>query len=155
MKPLNVLDELAFNFFTEFARCEYCLKAVGLRKNTRDAQPNWRAFAVEVVDLFENPQRDELKTAINYFITHPPKKQIVLDDHLDWDQQLPSHKSKADLVLQLICRVRNNLFHGGKFNDHWFEPQRSEELIRFGLIVLKACIENHPSVQEAYAQRAN
>jgi len=150
----TVLNNLAFNFFTEFARCEYCLKAVGLRKKTRDAQPDWRAFAAEVIDVFENPQSSELKTAIDYFITHPPKKQIVVDGLLDWSGQLPSHKSKADLVLQLICRVRNNLFHGGKFNSHWFEPQRSEDLIKFGLIMLKACVENHPRVQEAYALRA-
>lgn len=153
--PTKELDELAFDFFTEFARCEYCLKAVGLRKKTRDAQPDWRAFAVEVFDVFENPQSTELKTAIDYFLTYPPKKQVIVDGLLDWSNQFPSSKSKADLVLQLVCRVRNNLFHGGKFNGHWFEPQRSEELIKFGLIMLKACIQNHPRVQEAYDQRTN
>lgn len=155
MSP-SVLDELAFNFFTEFARCEYCLKAVGLRKNARNAEPDWRAFAaeVEVMDVIEEPQSSEIKTAIEYFLTNPPKKQIIVDGRLDWDEQLPSHRSKADLVLQLVCRVRNNLFHGGKFNGHWFAPQRSEDLIKFGLLLLKACIDNHSRVKEAYAQRA-
>jgi len=148
------LDTLAFEFFREFARCEYCLKAVGLREKTRAAKANWGAFAAEVQNIIESPTSAELEAAVAYFVDHPPKKQVIRDGLLDWDEKLPDHKSKAELVLRLVCRVRNNLFHGGKFNGRWFEPQRSEELMQHGLVVLRACVESHPRVQEAYAQRA-
>jgi hypothetical protein len=148
------LDSLAFEFFREFARCEYCLKAAGLRENTRDAKANWSAFAAEVEEIFDTPASHELRRAIEYLVNHPPKKQIIHGGLLEWDERLPDYKSKAELVLRLVCRIRNNLFHGGKFNGHWFMPQRSEELMVHGLIVLKACVQNHQQVREAYAQRA-
>ena len=65
-----------------------------------------------------------------------------------------NHKHQAELVLRLVCRVRNNLFHGGKFNGHWFEPQRSDELLSHALVILAACVSNHEKVHDAYAQKA-
>jgi hypothetical protein len=127
---------------------------VGLRENTRDVKADWGAFAAEVRNILDAPNAADLDTAVKYFVEHPPKKQVVQDGMLAWDDRLPDHKSKAELVLRLVCRVRNNLFHGGKFNGHWFEPQRSEDLLTHGLVVLKACVENHKLVNEAYAQKA-
>ncbi len=151
------LDGLAYEFFREFARCEYCLKAVGLREpNRRDATADWVAFANEVRVALEKPATEQLNTAIRYYVENPPKKQIVRKDGvLDWDPALPDSGHPAELVLRLICRVRNNLFHGGKFNGNWFEPQRSEELLKHALVILRACVTSHPRVQEAYAQKAS
>ncbi len=149
------LETLAFEFFRQFARCEYCLKAVGLRENSRDAKADWRAFAAEICDLLNAPQSQLLKGAISYYLEHPPKKQVVINGILDWEAKLPDHKSQAELLLLLVCRVRNNLFHGGKFNGHYFEPQRSERLITHGLVILQECIEGHKKVFEAYSQRTD
>ena len=33
--------------------------------------------------------------------------------------------------------MRNNLYHGAKFNGTWFDPQRSERLLGHGLVVLE------------------
>ena len=149
------IDELAFEFFREFSRCEYCLKVVGLRKSNRSGpKADWSAFATEVRDVFETPGSTELKAAVQYYVEHPPKKQIERDGLLDWADVPPDHQHQAELVLLLVCRVLNNLFHGGKFNDHWFEPQRSEELLRHALVILEACISNHKMVHEAYEQKA-
>jgi hypothetical protein len=147
------LDSLAFEFFREFARWEYCLKAVGLRESTRSAKAKWTALDAEVEKIFDTPPSEELKMATEYFVNHPPKKQIIDKGLLEWDETLPDHKSKAELVLLLVCRVRNNLFHGGKFNGHWFQPQRSKDLLVHALVVLRACVQNHPKVREAYDQR--
>ena len=103
--------------------------------------------------MFATPPAD-LATAIRYYLEMPPKKQIIRNDLLDWDDLQPDHKNQAELILRLVCRVRNNLFHGGKFNGHWFEPQRSEELLRHGLLILRSAVAAHPNVSEAYAQRA-
>lgn len=155
MNAASPLDSLAFEFFREFARCEYCLKAVGLRDpHRRDPTADWGALAAEVQHLFEDPPSEELASAIRYYVEKSPKKQILKDNLLDWDEVQPDHKSQAELVLRLVCRVRNNLFHGGKFNGHWFEPQRSEDLLAHGLTILRAIVTAHPKISEAYAQKA-
>jgi len=149
------LECLAFEFFREFARYEYCLKMVGLREDSRAAKASWRKYAAEVAQVIDAPQASDLEKAIMYFTDNPPKKQIVRDEVLDWDDALPNHQSKAELILLLVCRVRNNLFHGGKFNNYWFEPQRSEDLMRHALVILKACADSHENVSNAYADRAH
>lgn len=146
-----MLDALAYEFFQEFARYEYCLKVTGLRKDSRTAQACWVKYASEVSEVINAPKTEDLSEAISYFEKYPPKRQVVKDDVLDWDDTLPKHKNKAELILRLVCRVRNNLFHGGKFNGNWFEPERSEQLIRHALVILRACAENHEKVRRAYA----
>lgn len=148
------IDDLAYEFFREFARCEYCLKAVGFRETSRDAKASWGAFANEVRATLEGAKSDALKAAIAYYLAHPPKKQVIQHGLLQWEHKLPGHANNAELILRLVCRVRNNLFHGGKFNGHWFEPQRSEDLLSHGLTILRECVEAHPKVREAYSQRA-
>jgi hypothetical protein len=151
----NALDQLAFQFFREFSRCEYCLKAIGLLEpNRRDPTADWGAFAKEVSKVIDEPESEKTKAAIAYFLEHPPKKQILENGFLNWSNTLPDHKSKAELVLRLICRTRNNLFHGGKFNGHWFAPQRSEELLVNALVILEECISNHQKVKNAYTHKA-
>ena len=155
MSAQTELDQLAFSFFREFARCEYCLKAVGLREpKRRDPTADWGAFASQVQAVFAKPPSQQVAKAIRYYTEHPPKKQVVRGTLLDWDDIQPDHKNQAELVLRLVCRVRNNLFHGGKFNGHWFEPQRSEELILHALCILEAVVAAHPQVHEAYVQKA-
>lgn len=148
------LDELCFSFFREFARCEYCLKATGFRKPGRDAMADWGAFSVEVRHLLDAPSSEPLTSAVAYYLAHPPRKQVIEGGVLAWDPVLPDHASQAELVLRLIGRVRNNLFHGGKFNDRFFDPQRSEDLLNHGLEILEACIKGHPKIYEAYLGRA-
>lgn len=150
------LDLLAFSFFREFARCEYCLKAVGLLEGfPNKPQADWGTFAAQVIVVFDVPPNAETEGAIQYYLAHPPKKQVLLDGVLSWSTTLPNHQNQAELVLRLVCRVRNNLFHGGKFNGHWFEPQRSEELLHRGLVILRAAVSGHSKVREAYANRAD
>lgn len=156
MSAASELDLVAFSFFREFARCEYCLKAVGLLLGAPNKpQADWETFAAEVIAVFDDPPNVEINDAIQYYLTHPPKKQVFLDGVLSWSNTLPSHRSQAELVLLLVRRVRNNLFHGGKFNGHWFEPQRSEELLRGGLEILRAVVSSHARVRDAYENRAD
>lgn len=86
------LDDLAFEFFREFSRCEYCLKVVGLREPNRgDPTADWGAFASEVRVLLETPNSRDLKEAVQYYLEHPPKKQIErADGFLDWKDVPPN-----------------------------------------------------------------
>lgn len=144
------LDELARKLFHVFSRAEYALKASGFNNGDGPAEANWRNFALSVDALIANPTSPELKEAIDFFFNAPPKKQVIIGGVIQWEVSEPQTNSQADKLLVYVRRVRNNLFHGGKFNGHWFEPERSEPLLRHSLTILSACVESVPSVQEAY-----
>lgn len=144
------LDKLAFEFFKTFARFECSLKAGGFHNGEGDAEPNWSKFAKSVSGTIENPTDDKLRNAIQYISENPPKKQVIKNGLLDWAPFNPNTNLKSDKILQYIRRVRNNLFHGGKFNGHWFAPERSEFLIRHSLVILNACLKTSQKVWEAY-----
>lgn len=149
------MDALGFDFFREFARSEYCMKAVGLRDLKRkDPTADWGAFAAELSDLLSDPSPGELADAVAYYRRNPPLKQVLQNDLLAWDNVIPEHKSETELILRLVCRVRNNLFHGGKFNGDWFAPERSDDLLRHGLTILRAAIAAHPRMKDAYDNKA-
>ena len=97
----NSLDDVAFEFFQEFARCEYCLKVVGLLEtNRRDPTADWGAFAAEIRPTLEAPS-EELRPAVTYYLTHPPKKQSLQESQLIWASSTPDHKNQAELILRL------------------------------------------------------
>jgi len=144
------LDQLAEELFRVFSRTEYALKAAGYNNGDGPAQANWEKFALEVEDLITNPTTPELQEAINSFIDAPPKKQFIAGGVIQWRDSSPGTDSQSDRLLIYVRRVRNNLFHGGKFNDQWLDPQRSEPLLRHSLTVLKVCVEAVPAVKEAY-----
>ncbi|MYH31831.1 MAG: hypothetical protein F4137_24010 [Acidobacteria bacterium] len=152
----EALDRLATDLFRMFARFEYALKAAGFyqRATPRDdaAKPDWTQFAQSVRDVLNHPADTELQEAIEYILGHPPQKQIIRDETLGWREALPrtTPGDRADLVLVLVRRVRNNLFHGGKFSTQWFDPIRSEMLLRHSLTILRGCLEASPAVNSAY-----
>jgi hypothetical protein len=148
--PTDELDRLARELFTTFARFENALKASGFHCGDGDANPDWTAFARSVDGIFDEPADGKLGAALDYVLTHPPKKQVVKQGALVWQTVEPGTNLLSDRVLIYVRRVRNNLFHGGKFNGHWFEPQRSEELLRSSLVILSACLDASEPVREAY-----
>lgn len=125
----EILNRLAGEMFRTFARFEYALKAAGFHNGNGAAQPNWRIFAESVSGFFDNPPDANSEAAVGYILEHPPKKQTINDGSLAWSEVAPNTDLQSDLVLQYVRRVRNNLFHGGKFNGRWFEPERSEQLL--------------------------
>ena len=144
------LDDLAAELFRTFARFEYALKATGFHKGDGVAEPNWRSFAETIPQVFTDPDDAVLREATRYILEHPPKKQMILDGMLNWTVAAPNTDLEPDLVLIYVRRVRNNLFHGGKFNGRWFEPERSEQLLRHSLVVLRACLDASPNVGQAF-----
>lgn len=152
MKPYDnpELERLAQKMFRQFARMEYALKAAGYLCKEPNAKADWASYAETIDDAMSDPRRKEVTIAINFLMTHPPRKQIVRDGLIEWDDAPPHHKSNTDLLLLYVRRVRNNLFHGGKFNSKWFAPERSERLLQSSLTVLDYCLELSPEVKKAY-----
>lgn len=144
------LDRLAAEMFRTFARFEYALKAAGFHRGEGAAEPNWRSFAETIPGVFENPGDANLAAAVDYILTHPPKKQVVAGGVLAWSDEAPNSDLHSDRVLIYVRRVRNNLFHGGKFNGRWFEPERSEQLLRHCLTIMGASLEASEPVRIAF-----
>lgn len=141
------LDQFAIQLFQKFARIEYALKAAKFHNGDGLAMPNWDKFASSVSGVLENDPA--IAAAIKYMIEKPPKKQVIRDQLLEWERPTPN-ASKTHEILLCVRRVRNNLFHGGKFNGHWFEPERSKELLSHSLSILDACLRASPDLEEAF-----
>ena len=152
MSGHDALDALATELFRTFSRVEYALKASGYNTGDGDATANWTMFAKEpaVEALVAAPQDPAMQAAIAFIFGAPPKKQVVENGLLAWKVVEPATNSQADRLLIYVRRVRNNLFHGGKFNGHWFEPERSRPLLEHSLVVLQAVVAAVPAVFEAY-----
>ncbi|SQD77603.1 hypothetical protein [Moritella yayanosii] len=149
---MSTIDEKAYEFFKLFARIEYSLKASGFHCGNGNATANWENFALSIDEKFTSVTVESFKEAVKYIKEHPPKKQIISDGSIEWLTIPPQSKCEADLILLYIRRVRNNLFHGGKFNGHWFEPERSEELITHSIVILHKAISLSVNVKAAFGQ---
>ena len=145
--------DLAKEVFIEFARFEYCLKVTGyLVTRDGDAKPNWDEFSncSEMKELFDEIKSEDAKTcgAMRYILDNPPKQQIAKDGNLDWLKKQSASCSQE--YFGAVRRVRNNLFHGGKFNGHFLDPERSAKLLEGVLCVLKCARDRHAEIEDAY-----
>ena len=150
------MRDLASELFRVFAQCEYCLKATGYcyAGPGNAATPDWTRFARELPSLSNGADAD-VATAVAYMLERPPKKQVYVDGALQWRDVVPEAENENDRILLYVRRVRNNLFHGGKFNGRFFEPERSRDLLQHSVTILFACIFKSQPMLEAYEQRTD
>lgn len=146
------LDRLAYRMFRHFSRFEYALKATGHHPRDGDANPDWDDFARKIDGAFRERvgQDANLKAAVDFLMLHPPKKQRVVNEQLLWSVVPAGRGNFTEDLLVYVRRVRNNLFHGGKFSRGWLDPGRSETLIRHSLTILDACLVLSDRVRAAY-----
>lgn len=131
----NHLDDLAFQFFKLFAQYESTMKERGIFRRGRrgEVRVDWDRFANEVI----GPNfRNDLGDAADYILQHPPMRQSVNEDgQIIW-VEVPNNDQSSQALIAHIRRIRNNLYHGAKFNGTWFDPDRSNKLLRDGLKIL-------------------
>jgi len=149
---LNVERELACEFLGVFARYEFALKVTGFAEgDARDVRPAWGCYAKTIAAPFSQLSDPELSVAVDYLLNHPPKKQVLVSGALQWRDAPPEpSRSRLEQVLVMVRRVRNNLFHGGKFLDPQATPGRDQLLVNYSLVVLRACLPLDPKVEAAY-----
>ncbi len=73
-----MLQQLACEFFIEFSRYEYCLKACGILINGGHLKADWNGYSDQVRDVIENPSTSKLNEAIHYFEEHPLKNRFTV-----------------------------------------------------------------------------
>ncbi len=136
-------SKLVFEFFKVFARFEYALKRTDdfLTFDRYDnAKPDWDTFAKELDSKFKEIGSKYFLTAVKYFKSKPPKKQVKDDARLRFKVVSPRKTTDTENILELVRRVRNNLFHGGKFSSGPVEgSERDETLIKHSLVILREC----------------
>ncbi|MGA3132458.1 MAG: hypothetical protein ABSD59_16765 [Terracidiphilus sp.] len=133
--------DLIFQFFWSFATFECAMKRAGLCKAGpyHMAEPNWRAFEEGIRETALGSE--SFKVAAKALIELAPKCQVVDAGKLGWET---AEQGQADVVgyaLFLLRTVRNNLFHGGKY-EHGGPIQdvaRDTEILTVALALLGEC----------------
>lgn len=150
------LDALAFRFFKLFAQYEYALKVMAYANagKQKQAEVDWDRFANEVGVAVMNIDEPEIIQARQYILDHPPKRQVWVNGAVDWEA-IPNNERSPQILFSHIRRVRNNLYHGGKFNGRWIDPDRSHELISNSLLLLQTLVSHDVRLSEAIHGNAN
>jgi len=142
--------DAAKDFFLVFSKFEYSLKSAGFCKAARSkvAEVDWNKFynslGTQTITISSNEN-------IEYFLDNPPNE-------IHWDKTsqttVPYTKvKKLDLkdIKQIIktCKtVRNNLFHGNKFNNA--DIGRNIKLIKAAEDFIKQIAQQHTALGAIY-----
>jgi hypothetical protein len=144
------LHNLAFEFFSVFSRFEYALKAANFHKGIAPAEANVEHVRHVNRSTRSNTPPGDIANAISFLLVEPPKKQFIGAEGLEWKDCPANTGSRSKDLFTYVRRVRSNLFHGGKFNGHWFAPERSERLLTARLAVMQRSVERNIHVRDAY-----
>ena len=144
--------ELVLDFFLVLSRMEFALKLEGYSTgDDKTVKPDWDSFAKDISKSFSCENNEALSTAIDYYLAYPPQKQILDKGQLSWVSSLPNNTTEIEKVIILVRRVRNNLFHGGKYNGQVHEEtERNELLLQMGITIIKEAIHCSQKVEKAY-----
>jgi hypothetical protein len=141
---VNLMPPEAIEFFATFSRAEYTLKRHGYCF-MRGGQlvVDWNRFADEMPMFVQAIRQHGFAQTL---LDTPPKKQIIDQNGLlDWQDAQPIGENIRRLF-EMIRRVRNNLFHGGKFHaDLNTDTSRSVNLLRESTWVIYRAIDGHPN----------
>jgi hypothetical protein len=133
------LDHLAFKFFKLFAQYESSLKERGFfqSENRDKIRVDWDRFANQEIGRSFLEQLGDQADSAEYILDKPPKKLTVNEEGKIIWQKVPNNEKTVQILFSHLRRIRNNLFHGSKFNHTWFDPERSKPLLEHGLKILE------------------
>jgi len=132
------LDNLAFSFFKLFAQYESYLKDHDYFdiSNSGKIIVAWDRFVNENIGADFIEKLGENAESANFILTNPPMRQSTNSNgQIVW-VDVPNNEKSIQVLFGHIRRARNNLFHGAKFHNTWYAPERNFELLQHGLIIL-------------------
>jgi hypothetical protein len=155
LEALCIEREILIDFFVMFSRFEYSLKRASfLRSDTNYAAPDWRGFARTTGGAFRSNSSPQLQESVNYLLVHPPKRQVQDRDGLKWeDEKKWEQESEFEYLIRLVCQVRNNFFHGGKYpipNEAMQDVGRDKALVDACVVVLDYCLGVNSDVRHFF-----
>lgn len=152
LEQTSIDRDLVLDFFLVLSRMEFALKLAGyVTGNEKKVSPDWDKFGKDIRVSFDRAPNETVSNALAYYLSVPPDKQVLIDGRLDWIPAVPTDGTEIERALILIRRVRNNLFHGGKYNSQAHtETARNQQLLEMGICILKQAMRILPNVQKAY-----
>jgi hypothetical protein len=183
LHELDIDADLALRFFIAFSRFEFALKASGHVRYSEDqdsVSPDWngwmqshntrydslieeaRAVVAQGTPVLFSPHSPflslppdrlaALDAAVDYMTAHPPKVQTIRHGMLDWRQNRFNGSRMGNLV-KCVKTVRNNLFHGGKYNSNnalLDNPTRNRALLTHSLAILNSFLLIDPRLKQFF-----
>lgn len=151
--------KLISDFFITFSRFECALKNSITYANARKGkvEANWDKFTKSIRARFNKSRTKQLNTAVSYIIDNPPKIQTINQNQITWiDRQFPVNEPDINKLGQHIRDIRNNLFHGGKFNGTFqCDVSRNYQLLKNSMVILDEWLTLNASVQDNFLSPIN
>jgi hypothetical protein len=150
VEGLNLITE----FFIIFSRFEYALKKSNFANynNNGPVLANWDGFVTSIAPSFNYEKNDELKDAVKYLMQYPPRMQVIDNGQLSWRERVFQTNVPSINKLCLSIRdIRNNLFHGGKFNGRYErDVSRNYLLLKSSITVLNDWLGLNKNVRDEF-----
>ena len=151
----QAIRQLSCDFFYNFSRFEYAIKASGyFRQNSQssDAWPDWNRFEQSLPNVFQTVQNEKLRKACQYLLDNPPRKQVIVNNSIEWRESLKrQNESEVRFLLRMVRCMRNNLFHGGKHETKInIDTERTKLLLHSGLVILDEILRLSQDVKGKY-----
>ena len=143
----------AVRFFRIMMRFEFALKECRytqrIRRRDGSFKIDWDRYAREKLGPgFVQELRD--KQNLKVLLDRPPSRQVLEpDSSLAWRDANPILDSQ--LLLGAVCRVRNNLFHGGKSGDP--DEDRGDDLVMDSITVITAILLRDQELHQVFSGR--
>ncbi len=153
LEPVHLVgpySQLVCQFLLVFSRFEFALKQKGYARMQRDRLTvKWKEFAQDTQNRNSWVPSEAARKALQPLLERPPARQILENGRLVWEHATAPAQVHIPLewFVEMIYRVRNNLFHGGKWPP---EPARDAELLRASMVVINECLRLRPDLAEEY-----
>lgn len=148
----NRLPPRSDELFRIYARFEFALKMAGhCALQGKAVEVNWDAFANKetIGKKFFDHVRDTGMCPT--MMKDPPKPETIKDGQWGFADQATNPVCAQDLF-GLVRRVRNNLFHGGKYFDD--DPRRNTAIVAEAISILLLSLEWDNEVNFYFEGRA-
>jgi hypothetical protein len=149
--------ERLFRFLVLFARWECALKRRQFVKKGGygQAEADWSKFAATVTGSLAAVNAPAFTFARTYLLNNPPKQQCFENDQIRWrdNPRREDEGEDARYLFRVIRDVRNNLFHGGKYQDGLVkDPARDDQLVDSATAVLEATINVDAGIRQVFEE---
>lgn len=144
--------ELVLDFVVAFAKFENCAKTLLLiEDNTSRPVVSWQKVALRIDEAFQRKvQSDEaLRQLVEWLKREPPQKQVLVDGRPGFRSGIPSGQNDTEVLLVLVARIRNNLFHGSKGFER-DDAIRDEDLLTAGLALIRQFVASDSELEKHF-----
>ncbi|MHA1280706.1 MAG: hypothetical protein ACTSQ8_26445 [Candidatus Helarchaeota archaeon] len=142
--------DLPIIFFLMFSRFEYALKRAGFTYD-KSADANWYKFCSKYKDVFSLDKPPGKLIQGSYLLEDPPKKQILVGKIIRWKITEAPKEPVIFTFSRYARRVRNNLFHGEKFQMILENnSERNIKLVQSSLDVIRVFLDIDGDVRDFF-----